>query len=127
MTAEKKEELARTFLSVLSRPDAALVRRVVAEDFVWSFPGASQISGEAHGVDGVMARARTIASYGIKVEIIRAAHGFSSAAMILHNTGARDGRVLDEHVVAVFAFRADKLTRLDTCLSDVTMADMFFE
>jgi uncharacterized protein len=126
MTAEKNQQLALTFLSVLSHPDAEMVRSVTVEDFVWSFPGASQISGEAHGVDGVMKRAQTIASYGVKVETIRTVYGLSGVGVILHNTGNKNGRILDEQVVAVFAFRGDKLSRLDTHLSDVAMAEAFF-
>ena len=126
MTAEKKQELARTFLSVLSHPEAEVVKSVAVEDFVWSFPGASPISGEAHGVEGVMKRAQTIASYGVKVEILRAVYGFSGVSMLLHNTGNKDGRLLDEQVVAVFAFREEKVSRLDTYLSDVAMAETFF-
>jgi ketosteroid isomerase-like protein len=84
------------------------------------------ISGEVHGVDGVMKRAQTIASYGVKVEIIRAVYGFSGVAMILHNTGKKDGRILHEHLASVFAFRGDKISRLDTYLSDVAMAEAFF-
>ena len=119
-------QLAGTFLSVLSHPNADVVKSVATEDFVWTFPGSSPISGEAHGIDGVMRRAQTIASYGVKVEIIRAVYGFSGVSMILHNTGNRDSRGLDEHVVAVFAFRGDKISRLDTYLSDVVMAEVFF-
>jgi ketosteroid isomerase-like protein len=126
MTAEKKQQFARMFLSVLSHPDAEMVKNVAVEDFVWSFPGASPISGEAHGVAGVMKRAQTIASYGVKVEIIHAVYGFSGVSMILHNTGNKNGRILDEQVVAVFAFRGDKVSRLDTYLSDVAMAEAFF-
>ena len=126
MTAEKKQRLALTFLSILSHPDAETVKSVTVEDFVWSFPGASQISGEAHGVDGVMRRAGTIASYGVKVEVGHTVYGFSGVGVILHNTGAKNGRILDEQVVAVFTFRGDKLSRLDTHLSDVAMAEAFF-
>ncbi len=126
MTAEKKQQLALTFLSVLSHPDAETVKSVTVEDFVWSFPGESRISGEVHGVDGVMKRAQTIASYGVKVEVGHMVYGFSGVGVILHNTGNKDGRVLDEQVVAVFAFRGDRLLRLDTHLSDVAMAEAFF-
>jgi uncharacterized protein len=126
MTADKKRQLALTFLSVLSHPDAETVKSVTVEDFVWSFPGASQISGVVHGVDGVMKRAQTIASYGVKVEVGQVAYGFGGVGVTLHNTGNKDGRALDEHVVAVFAFHGDRLARLDTHLSDVAMADAFF-
>jgi hypothetical protein len=34
--------------------------------------------------------------------------------------------VLDEHLAAVFSFRGAKISRLDTFLSDVPMAEAFF-
>jgi hypothetical protein len=77
-------------------------------------------------VDGVIQRARTIASYRVKVEIIRAVFGFAGITMILHNTGNHGDRLLDEHLAAVFAFRGDKISRLDTYLSDIAMAETFF-
>jgi ketosteroid isomerase-like protein len=126
MTAEKQQELGQTFLSVLSRPNADVIRSVAVDDFVWSFPGSSSISGEARGVEGVMKRAQTIASFGVKVEILRAVFGFSGVSFLLHNTANRDGQLLDEQVVAAFTFRGDKLARLDTYLSDVAMAERFF-
>jgi hypothetical protein len=46
--------------------------------------------------------------------------------VILHNTAAENGKVLDEHLAAVFAFRGDKIERLDTRLSDVEMVRAFF-
>jgi uncharacterized protein len=126
MIAETREQLARTFLSVLSHPDPDVIKKAAVEDVVWSFPGASPISGEAHGVDGIMKRARTIASYGVKVEFIRAVYSLGSVAIFLHNTGNKNGCVLDEQVAAVFTLRGDKISRLDTFLSDVAMAEAFF-
>jgi len=73
-----------------------------------------------------MQRGRTIASYGVKVEIIHAVYGFSGVAMILHNTGKKGDRILDEHLAAVFSFRGDKIARLDTYLSDVSMMERVF-
>jgi ketosteroid isomerase-like protein len=126
MTDDQKQQLARKFLSVLSAPDEDVVGGVAVDDVIWTFPASSPISGEAHGVAGVIKRAKMIAGYGVKVEILNAVYGRSSAAMILHNTASKNGRVLDERVVAMFAFRDDKIARLDTCLSDVPMADAFF-
>jgi uncharacterized protein len=124
--AENKEALARQFLSILGKPDPEVVRSVSTDDVIWSFPGQASISGEAHGVDGIMRRARIIASYGVRVEIIRAVYGFGGVAMILHNTGQKNDRVLDEHLAAVFRVRGDKIARLDTYLSDVPMMERFF-
>jgi uncharacterized protein len=126
MTNGRKLELARKFLSVLSAPDEEVVKSVAADDVLWTFPGTSRISGEAHGASGVIARAKIIAAHGVHVEIIRPVYGYNGVAVMLHNTGAKDGRVLDEHLAAVFAFRGDKIERLDTFLSDVPMVQAFF-
>ncbi len=126
MTNDEKQQLARKFLSVLGRPDEALVKSVTVADVVWSFPGSSAISGEAHGAAAIMTRARAIAGHDVKVEIVRAVYGHEGVAMILHNTSNAGGRVLDEHLAAVFAFRGDKISRLYTYLSDVAMAEAFF-
>jgi uncharacterized protein len=126
MDNEHKQRLALKFLSILGKPDAGVVRDVTVDDVIWTFPGTSQISGEAHGVDAIMKRATTIASFEVKVEVVRTVYGLNGASVILHNTGARDGRILDEHLAAVFAFRGDKIERLDTHLSDVPMVKAFF-
>jgi hypothetical protein len=126
MTNEEKLQLAKKFLSVLSAPDADVVKSVAVDDVLWTFPGSAIISGEAHGVDGVMKRATTIASYCVKVEIVRPIYGHSGVAVLLHNTGAKNGQTLDEHLAAVFSFRGDKIARLDTFLSDVPMVKAFF-
>ena len=126
MTQEEKLQLARKFLSVLSAPDEEVVKSIAVVDMLWTFPGSSIISGEAHGVSGVMKRAKTIASYGVHVKFGRPVYGHSGVAVFLHNTGSKDGRVLDEHLAAVFSFRGDKIERLDTFLSDVPMVKAFF-
>lgn len=126
MTHGEQEQLARAFLSVLLTPDTDLIRRVAVEDVVWSFPGSTPISGIAHGADGVIGRAQTIAAYGVNVEILRAVFGHDGIALMLHNTAERAGRVLDQYLAAVFSFRDDRIARLDTYLSDVPMAEAFF-
>jgi len=126
MTQEEKLQLAMKFLSVLSAPNEEVVKSVVVDDMLWTFPGSSIISGEAHGVSGVMKRAKTIASYGVHVELGRPVYGHSGVAVFLHNTGSKNGHVLDEHLAAVFSFRGDKIERLDTFLSDVPMVKAFF-
>ncbi|WP_024519618.1 nuclear transport factor 2 family protein [Bradyrhizobium sp. Tv2a-2] len=127
MDYEEKHKLARAFLSVLANPDEATAGAVTSPDMVWSFPGSSRISGEAHGLEQIMKRARTIAEFGVKVEIQHATFDLAGrVSMILHNTAFRNGRNLDERVSAVFTLRGDKIVRLDTYLSDVAMAETFF-
>ena len=126
MTDEEKLALARRFLSVLRQPDPEAVKNTVTDDVVWSFPGHGAISGEARGVEGVIARAQIIAGFGVKVEVIRAVYSLNGVAIILHNTASRGTHILDEHIAAVFSFRGDRISRVDTFLSDVAMAEAFF-
>jgi uncharacterized protein len=67
-----------------------------------------------------------IATHKVHVEIGGAVYGYNGAAIFLHNTGSESGRVLDEHLTAVFTFRGDKIGRLDNYLSDVPMVEAFF-
>ncbi len=62
----------------------------------------------------------------MKVEIVRTVYGLSGVAVILHNTASENGKILDEHLAAVFTFRGDRIERLDTHLSDVDMVRAFF-
>ncbi len=98
MDNEQKQKLALKFLSILGKPDASVVKDVAVEDVIWTFPGTAQISGEAHGVDAIMKRAHTIASYKVKVEIARTVYGFSGVSVILHNTGEKDGKILERFI-----------------------------
>jgi len=48
--------------------DSSVVENVAVKDMIWTFPATSKISGEAHGIEEILARAHTIASYKVKVE-----------------------------------------------------------
>ncbi len=126
MTSDEKQRLARKFLSVLSNPDEAVVKSVAVDDVIWTFPGSSAICGEARGTADIVKRAKAIAAHDVKVEMVRTVYGHRGVAIILHNTSTANGRVLDEHLAAVFSFRSAKISRLDTFLSDVPMAEAFF-
>ena len=127
MGNEERKKAALTFLTVLGTPDAAVLEKIVAPDVIWTFPGSSPISGEARGIDGILKRARIIAGHKVKVEILHVTFSYAGGvSVILHNTAARDGRNLDEHLCAVFTFKDERISRLDTHLSDIAMAEAFF-
>lgn len=126
MVVESDETTALDFLSVLANPSEEIFCRVAIADMTWSFPGRSRISGEAQGMAGIMRRAQVIAEHAVKVEFVDTVFGFPGLAMILHNTSRHEDRFLDQHVVAVFTFRQDKIARLDTYVSDVGMMEHFF-
>jgi uncharacterized protein len=126
MTDDDKKTVILDFITSLVTQDAALLRSVAMPDIVWSLPGTSPMSGEAHGVDAIMARARTLQQYGVRLEVEHVVYGCRDVAVHLHNTGRQDGRVLDEHLTTVCTLSGDKMQRIDTFISDVPMLNAFF-
>jgi hypothetical protein len=81
---------------------------------LWTLPGTSLVSGIAKGVEGIVKRARRIVEYGANVEIQHVVLGYEGVALLLHNTGKRDGRILDEYLTTVCTLCNGKIARLDT-------------
>ena len=84
------------------------------------------MSGEACGVDAISKRSEILRSYGVKIDIDHVVYGLGDVALHLHNTGKRDGRILDEHITTVCHLDGDKIRRLDTFISDVETLNAFF-
>jgi hypothetical protein len=127
MLAESiKQEIGKKFLIALRSHDWDLMRTIMAPDIVWSLPGSSRISGEAHGVDAVIARCQIITSYGLNFDLKHVLYGQFGFALSLNNTAKRGDLVLDEHLATVCCLREAAISRIDTYLSDVPMADAFF-
>lgn len=127
MPAESiKQEIAEKFLNALRSRNWELMRTIMAPDIVWSLPGSSRISGEAHGVDAVIARCQIITSYGLNFGLKHVLYGQFGFALSLNNTAKRGDLVLDEHLATVCSLHEERISRIDTYLSDVPMADAFF-
>jgi hypothetical protein len=121
-----KQEIAEKFLNALRSRNWELMRTIMAPDIVWSLPGSSRISGEAHGVDAVIARCQIITSYGLNFGLKHVLYGQFGFALSLNNTAKRGDLVLDEHLATVCSLHEERISRIDTYLSDVPMADAFF-
>lgn len=126
MTEEEKKNLATRFIAAIRARDAGMFRTIMTDDVVWSLPGTSIVSGLAHGVPGILKRAETLVGYGVSLEILHVVLGYEGVALLLHNTGKRDGRVLDEYLTTVCAFRDGRIARLDTYISDIPMLNAYF-
>ncbi|MDX6456977.1 MAG: uncharacterized protein QOE55_674 [Acidobacteriaceae bacterium] len=127
MPAESiKQKIGETFLNALRSHNWELMRTIMAPDIVWSLPGSSRISGEAHGVDAVIARCQIITNYGLNFALKHVLYGQFGFALSLNNTAKRDDLVLDEHLATVCSLREERISRIDTYLSDVPMANAFF-
>jgi uncharacterized protein len=121
-----KQEIAEKFLNALRSRNWELMRTIMAPDIVWSLPGSSRISGEAHGVDAVIARCQIITSYGLNFGLKHVLYGQFGFALSLNNAAKCGGLVLDEHLATVCSLLEERISRIDTYLSDVPMADAFF-
>jgi uncharacterized protein len=127
MTTEKeKTEIAQKFLAGLRNRDWDLLKSIMADDIVWSLPGSSLISGEAHGVDAVIQRARLVVSYGLTFTLKHILLGQHGVALSLNNTAQRGDVILDQHLATVCRLRDGKIFTIDTYLSDVDMVNAFF-
>ncbi len=127
MTGEaQRRALVATFAAALKTQDAAKLCGLMSDDVTWSLPGTSAVSGVAHGLDGILARVRMLAEFGVNIEVTHVVVGLTGAALLLHNTGSRGGRVFDEHLTTVFQIEADLISRIDTYISDVAMLDAYF-
>ena len=126
MTEQDKRQIAHDFLRGLRDQDANLLRSIMTDEVVWSLPGQSLMSGEAHGVEAILKRAATLARFKVKIELKHVVFGLRDVAVLLHNAGNVDGRVLDEHLTALIHLDAGKIQRLDTFISDVGMLNAYF-
>jgi len=121
-----KASVAEAFLVGLRNRDWEQLRSIMTPDIVWSLPGTSLISGEARGVDAVIARSQKIVSYGLTFNLKHILFGQFGVALSLHNTAKRGDLVLDEHLATVMSLRDGKVSAIDTHLSDVDMVNTFF-
>lgn len=126
MTDQDRKKLATSFIEALRAGDANGFRSIMTDDVVWSLPGTSQVSGVAKGVEGILKRARTIVAYGTKLEVQHVVLGHEGVALLLHNTGNQNGRILDEYLTTVCTLREGKIARLDTYISDIEMVNTYF-
>ena len=126
MRDSTKKKIAEAFIIALGAGSKSGLQAIMVDDIVWSLPGSSTMSGEACGVDAILKRSEILRGYGVKIEIEHVVYGFRDVALHLHNTGQKNGRILDEHLTTVCHLDGDKIRRLDTFISDVEMLNAFF-
>lgn len=126
MTEQEKKAIAQSFIRGLGSRDGNLLRSIMTEDVVWSLPGESPMSGEAHGVEAILKRANILHGFNVNIEIEHVVYGLKDVALHLHNTGSHAGKVLDEHLTTVIHLDRRKIRRLDTFISDVPMLNAYF-
>jgi len=126
MTETEMKVLLGTYNAATRAGDGALLSSIMTDDVVWSIPGTSVVSGEARGVDAILARSSVFAKHHVNMELLHVLYGYHDIALSLHNTGSHEGRVLDEHLTTVLLLQDGKIHRIDTYMSDVSMLSTYF-
>ncbi|MET8874597.1 nuclear transport factor 2 family protein [Nocardia sp. NPDC004604] len=126
MTESHDAGVVEKFLQAVGAEDWSALETVLAPDVVWTLPGTSRISGEAHGAAAVVERAQAITAAKITIEPQHLHIGYRSIAVTVHNTAHRPDADLDEWLAIVFTCRAGKIATIDTHISDVPMMERFF-
>jgi uncharacterized protein len=125
-TDAQRTRIAEDWIRLARTRDPALLEALLADDVVWTLPGRSKMSGEAHGRQAVAARLARFADSGGKIDFRHVLHGWDDVAVLLHNTARHEGRILDEHLITLLRVRDGKICRAETLVSDVPGLDAFF-
>jgi ketosteroid isomerase-like protein len=125
MTDARKKEIALTFIHSLQQRDPILLKTVLTDDAVWSLPGNNHISGEAVGADAIVARGQLLGEHGVNFELLHVIYGYEGMGIMLHNTGKCRGKVLDEFLSSIFRLNGEKISRIDTYITDVPMLNEY--
>ncbi len=126
ITDTQKQAVAEEFLAGLKARDWDRLRAIMTDDIVWTMPGNSLISGEASGVESVLARAQQIVGYGLDFALNHILIGQHHVALSLHNTAKRGELTLDEYLATVCFLRDGKIAAIHTFLSDIDSMNAFF-
>ncbi|MCK7622833.1 nuclear transport factor 2 family protein [Streptomyces sp. RS10V-4] len=119
-------QLGKRFHGCLAAGDWDGIRSLLTDDATWTLPGDNAVSGTASGADAVVERARKIASYGLRFELLHILVSRENMALSLHNTARRGEVRLDEYLSTVCRLRDGRIASIETYLSDVAGMDAFF-
>jgi uncharacterized protein len=126
MNDEQKKALAVNFATAVKSRNPQLLQSLVTDDVTWSLPGTSLMSGEVHGVDGILMRAEILDAFEVNVQIEHVILGYKDVGFHLHNTGHKGDKILDEHLTTILILDGNRIRRLETLISDVPMLNAYF-
>lgn len=126
LSNDDRRALILKFTAALNAVDRNAMEQVVTPDVTWTLPGKSLVSCTETGVQGIIARGRTMSDYGLNRQVQHLVFGIQSAAVETHNTGSHNGRSVDEYVVTTFSFENGKISKIDSAVSDVDGVNSYF-
>jgi uncharacterized protein len=117
-------ELAKKFLSSLKLRNWELLRLIITPDCIWRLPGSTMISGIALGAEAVVKRATQTNCDGFS--LLHILYGMNGFALSLHNQESKGGLIIDEYLTTVCTLRDNRVSGINTFLSDLEAQDRFF-
>jgi len=127
--AHPNEELIRGGFDAFGKGDLDTVGELFADDIVWHFPGASQISGDFSGKDAVLqwlGRSFELTGGTLKLELHDVLANDEHAAALTRVTAQREGKSLDDPSIQLFHVKDGKATESWIYPSDQRVSDDFW-
>ncbi|WP_158912789.1 nuclear transport factor 2 family protein [Caulobacter sp. S45] len=126
MTEDDLRAIAEKFAAAVRTQDREALSSITTSEVTWTLPGNASISGVAAGVDGILKRAQMLSDHQVNIKVLHVVYGLFGFGLLLHNTGRKGERVLDEHLTTIMQMEGDRIDRLDTYISDVAMLEAYF-
>jgi ketosteroid isomerase-like protein len=127
--AAENEALVRTIFAAFARKQGFALRRLFAEDAVWTVPGRGVMAGEYRGREAIfrfLARLpkETDGTYGSALRDVLASE--DRAAALYTARGARNGRVLELEQVLLFRIEGGLVREVLALPSDPDAFEAFW-
>jgi uncharacterized protein len=127
--AAENEALVRTIFAAFARKQGFALRRLFAEDAVWTVPGRGVMAGEYRGREAIfrfLARLpkETDGTYGSALRDVLASK--DRAAALYTARGARNGRVLELEQVLLFRIEGGLVREVLALPSDPDAFEAFW-
>jgi uncharacterized protein len=127
--AAENEALVRTIFAAFARKQGFALRRLFAEDAVWTVPGRGVMAGEYRGREAIfrfLARLpkETEGTYGSSLRDVLASE--DRAAALYTARGARNGRILELEQVLLFRIEGGLVREVLALPSDPEAFEAFW-
>jgi ketosteroid isomerase-like protein len=126
LTDQQRQVIVNAFATAFVHDDHPGIVASATPDIIWTIPGASVVSGQTNGIDGVIRLADVLAQYDLHIAVQGMTFGMDTVAVKLHDSGEHNGKTLDQDVVNVLTIRDGKVASVSANLSNVGAFDTYF-
>ncbi len=129
--ANSKEEIVETFFDGYKKKDISTVKKVMAENVEWHFPGDHPMAGVKKGIEQVLAFFDLMGSFMKKAnpdveKLIVASNEFYLIECQQIRTHRTDGINIHHYVTVLWTFKDDKITEGRHFFADQEAANKYF-